>query len=119
MTTLEVAHRLVALCREQKWEAAQQELYADDAVSIEPQDTPMSPKVTTGLPKIIAKGRQFVAMVDTMHTLTVSDPLVAAQSFACTMALDVTFKGQPRMQMVELCVYEVKDGKIVSEQFHP
>jgi hypothetical protein len=27
-------------------------------------------------------------------------------------------KGQGRMQMAELCVYEVKDGKIVSEQFH-
>ena len=119
MTTLEVAHRLVALCREQKWEAAQRELYADDAVSIEPQATPMSPKVTTGLPNLIAKGRQFVAMVDTMHTLTISEPLVAGQSFACTMALDVTFKGQPRMQMAELCVYEVKNGKIISEQFHP
>ncbi len=119
MTTPEIARRLVALCREQKWEAAQRELYADDAVSIEPQETPMSPKVTTGLPNLIAKGRQFAAMVDTMHTLTISEPLMAGQSFACTMALDVTFKGQPRMQMAELCVYLVKDGKIVSEQFHP
>ncbi|MBL9211861.1 MAG: nuclear transport factor 2 family protein [Opitutaceae bacterium] len=118
MTTPEVARRLVTLCREQKWEAAQRELYADDAVSIEPQETPMSPKVTTGLPNLIAKGRQFVAMVDTMHALTISEPIVAPQSFACTMALDVTFKGQPRMKMAELCVYEVKDGKIVSEQFH-
>lgn len=118
MTTPEIARRLVALCREQKWEAAQRELFADDAVSIEPQATPMTPKVTTGLPGILAKGRQFEAMVDTVHALTISEPLAAGQSFACTMALDVTFKGQPRMQMAELCVYEVKDGKIVSEQFH-
>lgn len=119
MTTLEIAHRLVALCRDQQWEVAQRELYADDAVSVEPYETPATPKVTKGLENLVAKGRQFVAMVDTMHALTVSDPLVAGQSFACTMALDVTFKGQPRMQMAELCVYEVKDGKIVSEQFHP
>ncbi len=31
--------------------------------------------------------------------------------------MDVTMKGQDRMAMPELCVYEVKDGKIASEQF--
>jgi hypothetical protein len=40
MKTEEVARRLVALCREAKWEAAQKELYAADAVSIEPDRTP-------------------------------------------------------------------------------
>jgi limonene-1,2-epoxide hydrolase len=34
------------------------------------------------------------------------------------MRLDVTMKGQGRMDMSELCVYDVKDGKIISEQFH-
>src|SRR5215212_4721597 len=40
MKTEDIAKRLVALCREQKWEAAQKELYADNAVSIEPHETP-------------------------------------------------------------------------------
>jgi limonene-1,2-epoxide hydrolase len=31
--------------------------------------------------------------------------------------MDLTMKGQGRMQMSEVCVYEVKDDKIVSEQF--
>lgn len=119
MNPAEIARRLVALCREQKWETAQREPYAADAVSIEPEETPATPRVTKGLEGIVAKGRAFVGMVDTMHALAVSEPLVAGHSFACTMALDVTFKGQPRMQMAELCVYEVKDGRIVSEQFHP
>ncbi len=26
-------------------------------------------------------------------------------------------KGQGRMNMTELCVYQVKDGKVISEQF--
>jgi hypothetical protein len=30
----------------------------------------------------------------------------------------MTMKGQGRMNMGELCVYDVKDGKIVSEAFH-
>jgi hypothetical protein len=118
METQEIANRLVALCREGKWEAAQQELYAADAISIEPHATPAFEKETRGLPAIVEKGRKFVAMVETMHTLSVSDPLVANNSFACTMRMDVTMKGQGRMDMTELCVYEVRDGKISSEQFH-
>ena len=82
-----------------------------DVVSIEPHETPMAPREVKGLPAIMEKGRKFVGMVETMHQLKVSEPLVAPSSFACVMELDVTMKGQGRMQMGELCVYEVKDGK--------
>jgi hypothetical protein len=58
-------------------------------------------------------------MIEQMHSQAVSDPVVAEHAFACTMSMDVTMKGQGRMQMTELCVYVVKDGKIVSEQFYP
>ncbi|HEY0947667.1 MAG TPA: nuclear transport factor 2 family protein [Opitutaceae bacterium] len=118
MKTEEIAKRLVALCRDVKWETAQRELYADDAVSIEPQETPAFPRETRGLAAIIEKGRKFDDMIEMLHAITVSEPLVADESFACTMQLDVTMKGQGRMTMHELCVYDVKDGKIVSEQFH-
>jgi len=118
MTTQQIAERLVALCREAKWEAAQTEFYAADAISIEPYATPAFQKETQGLPAIIKKGHAFAAMVEAVHLLEVSDPLVAGSSFACTMHMDVTMKGQGRMDMKELCVYQVKDGKIVSEQFH-
>jgi hypothetical protein len=30
----------------------------------------------------------------------------------------VTMKGKPRQKMTELCVYDVKDGKIIAEEFH-
>jgi hypothetical protein len=33
------------------------------------------------------------------------------------MDMDVTYKGQGRSMMSEVCVYEVKDGKIVTETF--
>ena len=39
MTTKEVADRLVSLCREGKIEDAQNELFANDAVSIEPNES--------------------------------------------------------------------------------
>ena len=40
MTTAEIAKRLTELCRQAKWEQAQKELFANDAVSIEPFATP-------------------------------------------------------------------------------
>jgi hypothetical protein len=33
------------------------------------------------------------------------------------MTLDVKMKGRDRWKMTELCVYHVKDGKVISEQF--
>jgi len=118
MTTKHIADRLVSLCREGKWEAAQTELYAADAISIEPDASPEFQKETKGLPAIIKKGHKFTSMVEAKHSLEVSDPVVAGNSFACIMHIDVTMKGQGRMDMTELCVYVLKDGKIISEQFH-
>jgi len=118
MKTKEIADRLVAHCRQAKWEAAQRELYANDAVSREAAAMPGSDKETRGLAAIVEKGKKFDAGIEKVHALAVSEPLVADNSFAVTMSIDVTMKGQPRMQFSELCVYEVKDGKIVSEQFH-
>lgn len=113
----EIAARLIALCREAKWETAQKELFADRAVSIEPCKTPEFDQEIKGLAAIIEKGHKFEAMIETLHSLSVSEPLVATNAIACTMTMDVTMKGKERMKMSELCVYEVKDGKIISERF--
>jgi hypothetical protein len=43
--------------------------------------------------------------------------LVAGNAIAMTLSMDVTMKGRGRMKLEEVCVYEVKDGKIASEQF--
>jgi len=118
MKTEEIAKRLVALCKEAKWEAAQRELFADDAVSIEPSAGNGFEKETRGLPAIIEKGHKFEGMVEKMHSISVSDPILTENSFACKMTMDVTMKGQGRMNMAEICVYTVKDGKINSEQFY-
>lgn len=114
----EIADRLVALCRKGDFETAQKELFSSDAVSIEPYATSRFEKEARGLNAIFEKGRKFERLVEAMHTLEVSEPIVADHSFACTMRMDATFQGKGRVDMRELCVYEVKNGKIVSEQFH-
>ncbi len=117
MTTEQIASRLVDLCRKGEYETAQKELYSKDAISIEPESTPQFDKETKGLPAIIEKGHKFSSMVKQVHNTSVSNPLVAANSIAFTLNLDVTMKDNKRTNMNELCVYNVKDGKIVSEQF--
>ncbi|GAA0553710.1 nuclear transport factor 2 family protein [Chitinophaga japonensis] len=117
MTTQEIANRLAELCRKGDYETAQKELYAEDAVSIEPYATPEFEKETKGLQAIIEKGQKWSAMVEEVHGGDVSEPLVADNSFALIMTMDLTMKGMGRMKMSELCVYQVKDGKVVSEQF--
>jgi hypothetical protein len=117
MTTKEIAERLVALCRQGQFETAHKELFATDAISIEPYATPAFARETKGLSALLEKGDKFTSMIEQVHAISVSDPLVAGSSFACAMHLDVTIKGPGRMNLNELCIYEVKDGKIVSEQF--
>lgn len=117
MTTQEIAGKLIEYCRKGDFEKAQNELFADDAVSIEPEASPAFAKETKGLQAILEKGAKFESMVQEMHGITVSDPLVVTNSFALTMRLDVTMKEGGHMDMTELCVYKVKDGKIVSEEF--
>lgn len=116
MTTQEVANRFNELAATGNWEAIQEELYADDAVSIEPTHS-QGLQTVEGLEAIKQKGVQFQEMVEAMHGGYSKDPIVAGNHFAVAMGMDVTMKGMGRMQMDEICVYEVKDGKIVKEQF--
>lgn len=118
MTTKEIAARLVELCRKGEFDAAHRELFAADAVNIEPYGTPAFPRKTKGLDAILAKGRAFTALIEQVHAVEVSEPLIATNSFACTMRLDVSLKGHGRINLLELCVYDVEDGRIVREQFH-
>jgi len=117
METKEIADRLVAYCRKADWDGAHRELYADNCVSIEPYETPDFSKETRGLDAIREKGHKFDNMVEKMHSIETSEPMVAGNSIAFRLGMDMTMKGRGRMNMPELCVYQVKDGKIVSEEF--
>ena len=117
MTTKEVANRLHELFQENKWMEAQQELFSDDAESIEPPKGEMQGlKTVKGREALKQKGADFNNMLEEMHGGFCSKP-VGGNFFSVAMGMDATFKGMGRMNMDEVCVYEVKDGKIVKEQF--
>jgi ketosteroid isomerase-like protein len=118
MDTEQVAARLVALCREGKYEQAQDELYAEDAVSIEMDGLPPGALGDArGLDAIREKGRQWAANIVEVHGGSVSDPVVADGWFSIALGIDATYKDRGRVAMREICVYQVRDGKIVREQF--
>jgi SnoaL-like domain len=116
MTTQEVANRFNELAQTGQWDKIQDELFSADAVSIEPPHA-QGMQSADGLPAIKEKGKQFAAMVEEMFGGYSNEPQVAGNYFAVAMGMDCKMKGMDRSKMDEIVVYEVKDGKIVKEQF--
>ena len=118
MTIEQVAARLVELCREGKYEQAQDELYARDAVSIEMAGLPDGALGDAhGIEAIREKGRRWAENVVEVHGGSVSDAVIADGWFSVAMGIDATYRDRGRVASSEICVYEVREGKIVREQF--
>lgn len=118
MNTQQVAKRLVELCREGKYQEAQDELYAQDAVSIEMEGLPPGALGNAkGMDEIREKGRKFNESIETVHGGSTGDPVIAGNWFSVASEMDTTMKGRGRVTMREICVYQVRDGKINHEQF--
>jgi len=119
MTTQEVANRYCELAKQNKWPEILDELCAEDLVNKEPEHVVSRgiPPVTTGLANVKAKGIANREKIEELHSQHCSEPLIAGNFFTVMLSRDVTFKGRPRMSVEELAVFELKDGKIISEQF--
>jgi ketosteroid isomerase-like protein len=117
MTTMEIARKLVELCRQGKNMESLSTLYAEDAVSMEAGAMPGMSREAKGLAAIKAKGEWWVANHE-VHSATVTGPWPHDDRFIVGFQYDVTNKpsGQ-RMQMDEVGLYTVRNGKIVREEF--
>ncbi|MGY5351424.1 SnoaL-like domain-containing protein [Wenyingzhuangia sp. IMCC45533] len=115
MTTEKIANRLVELCRQGQNALAQVELYDDDIESIESQATRY--RKTRGIKKVQRKTAMFYEMAQEIHKYELSDPLIIDDHFCFKLSVDVTVRGLGRVQLDELCVYHVKDEKIIKEEF--
>ena len=114
MNTLsEIANRLASLCKELKFVEAYTELYADNAVSIDPNN---KNEPITGLKNLIEYEKRFLANVE-IHEVNVSDAIFAGSYFSLVFSMHFTIKGQGSKSVEEICVYKVENGKIVSQQF--
>jgi SnoaL-like domain len=119
MTTEEVGKKLVELCRNREWMKAIDSLYAKDIVSVEPRSMENMPAEMRGLDQVRGKTQWFMDNHD-IHGSKVSGPFVARDTFVVKFDIDVTDKAsKERMQMSEVGIYTVKDGKVSREEFLP
>ena len=118
MDTKQIANRLVELCRAGQFDAAQEELFAADAQNIEMPEMAEGPLGNaSGLDAIRRKSAAWNQGLEQVHAIKISDPLVAGNWFTLTMSMDITLKERGRMAIDEVCVYQVRNGRIVREQF--
>jgi len=116
MTTQDVAARFHELAQQEKWFEIQDELFADDVRSIEPRTAKGLPNAH-GKAAVRQKGEAIVSQVEAVHAASTTAPVVGGNFFAVGRMLDMTLRGVGRTQMNEVMMYEVRNGKIVLEQF--
>ena len=116
MNTMDIANKLVDLCRRGKDDEAKA-LYADSAVSVEAMAMPGAQQEAKGLAAIKAKGDWWRDNHE-IHSASVTGPWPHGDRFVVGFQYDVTNKpsGQ-RMKMDEVGLFTVENGKIVREEF--
>lgn len=116
MTTQEIANKLYEFCKIGQFEQAQNELYDGNATSTE-SNMKWERETLNWIDAIKAKGAWFQSMVEEMHSSYTNESKVFGPYIFMEMGMDVTMKWMWRNKMDEMCKYEVKDGKIISEEF--
>ena len=116
MTTQEVASRFNELAQQEKWFEIQDELFADNVRSVDPQNSPYF-GYAEGEPAVRKKGEDFVKKIEAFHGAHTTNPVIDGNHFAVGREMDITVQGLGRIQPNEIMLYEVKDGQIVLEQF--
>ena len=117
MNTMDIANKMVELCRLGKNMEALSTLFADDVVSVEAGAPPGMERAARGLAAVKAKGEWWLANHE-IHSAALTGPWPHDDRFIVGFQYDVTNKpsGQ-RMKLDEVGLYQIRDGKIVREEF--
>ena len=119
MNTAEVATKVVELTRQQAWYEALDTLYDKNIVSVEARTMDEESRETKGIEAVRGKTDWWVNTMQ-IHKFDVTGPFVAHDRFVVRYDIDVTDKSSnKRLQMSEVGVYTVNNGKIVREEFLP
>ena len=115
MTTQDIAHDLVAMCKEGRFAESGEKYWADDVVSVEAMGGDSAE--SRGKAAARAKG-EWWSNAHEVHDSKVEGPYVNGGEFTVRFVMDITNKetGQ-RMTMDEIALYRLKDGKIAEERF--
>ncbi|MGY3211983.1 SnoaL-like domain-containing protein [Mucilaginibacter sp. HD30] len=112
-TVRAISHRLIELLRKQEFVQAYNELFNAEAESIDPLNP--RPGGLKGLLQLIKAEELFLSKVQ-IHTIEISEAIHAGNYFSISLFMRFHLEGEDR-SIDELCVYKVKEGEIVSQQF--
>jgi hypothetical protein len=120
MSVREIGKKLVDMCRQGKNLEAIHTMYDDGVVSVEAASPPDgSPREMKGKQAVVGKGTWWQENHE-VHSASVRGPFPHGEDrFAVVFDFDVTNKPSGRrMKLEEVAVYQVKNGKIVREEFY-
>jgi hypothetical protein len=119
MNTEQIAQKVVELVRKQAWHEAVDTLYDKNIVSIEARANDGESPEKSGIDQVREKTDWWLRNMQ-IHSFKANGPFVAHDRFVVQYDADVTDKNSnERMQLSEVGVYTVKNGKIVREEFLP
>ena len=117
MNTQEIAQQLYQHCQNHTEAQGLKELYAADAVSIEPMAPEGMNPVSKGVEAIQAKHDWWNTAFE-VHDVKMEGPFVNGDRFSVIFEMDATDKSSGnRWQGKEVALYEVENGKIARETF--
>src|ERR1700728_1014914 len=117
MDTMEIARKLVELCRQGKNDEALTTLFSPQAASVEAFAPPGGHQEVQGIEALRGKGKWWRENHE-VHSSTVTGPWPHGNRFVVGFQFDVTNKPSGRrMNLDEVGLYTVENGKIVREEF--
>ncbi|MDJ0638235.1 MAG: nuclear transport factor 2 family protein [Paracoccaceae bacterium] len=117
MNTQEIATRLHQHCQNHTEAEGLKELYAPDAMSIEPMAPEGMDPVSKGVEAIQAKHDWWNGAFE-VHEVNMEGPFINGDRFTMIFDMDCTEKSSGnRWQGKEVALYEVENGKIARETF--
>jgi hypothetical protein len=118
MNAYEVGNKLVELCKQGKNQEAMETLYSPDIVSVEAAEMPNMPREMRGMMQAVVGKSKWWNENHVMHSVEVEGPWPHGDRFIVRFKYDVTSKPMnKRIQMDEVGLYTVANGKIVREEF--
>jgi len=114
MNTQELAKAFTDMCAKGELDAAGKKFWSDDIVSREPMTGDMAE--LKGRKAVEGKSQWWNANHE-VHNFKVEGPYVHGDQFVVRFKSEVTPKGQKRMNLDEVGLYTVRNGKIVEESF--
>ncbi|MEO1051586.1 MAG: nuclear transport factor 2 family protein [Bacteroidota bacterium] len=117
MTNQEIANRLHQLVKAGDYFTAYDELFDKDVVAKEPQLEAMGLGEVKGIDSVKDKVAKLGEGVAELISREMSTPIVTDKHIAFTNIVKAKLKDGGDFNLSEICLYEIQEGKIVSEEF--